>query len=926
MSNTVLNCGSEWRKWDLHFHTPASYDYQDNSVTDEELISSLVEQGVAVVAITDHHVIDVEKILNLQDLGKANGITVLPGIELRSELGGSEIIHFIGIFGENCDLQDVWTKLQSRLGITASDVAKVGNDRIYCDLKDSTNFIHELGGITTVHAGKKTNTIENIKNNHAFKLQIKEDLLSKHIDILEIGNPSVDTAGYKEVVFPSLGFKMPLIICSDNHNVRKYAVKENCWIKAKPSFEGLKQIIYEPDERVFIGTLEPDEKDSKLVIESIQFKGAGNLITSERIALNKNLNVIVGGFSSGKSILLNHIAKTLEVGDEFSDKKFPKYQFRSREYPNFDFEVRSTSGVSQLLSDRQQESSIIPNIKYIPQNYLSKLAEPAVSRTGKDLLWLVRGLLLEEETCKTKYDEFIVNVKKLDVKREKLIDDYFSLETDITDLEIKLKGLGNEQVIVKSIEDNTRKLSDLKKEVGLDEAERKKFDSLQSEQETTNNLLISYKQDLGLVSDFNEEVEDLLKQISDKKARLETNLNSDSIRKDVSVRFSWVDNSSKALVLYNEQLATDENGNLINAGEFKTFVETKGNRLEEIKKESSPYLKTKLIQDQAKKIQEVIREDQKSQKSMGAFKTKIIEEKVRATSFKKQIFDNLKLSYLEYPKIIKVLSTRASALDQEHLKIIGSVKFNHSKFLKNIDHSFHGGKIKEFERKYPNLLTAQLEDDEREIDLMPFDENLHLVELMEFFDDVAAGKVKLIGGTDEKRACKVLLGDPKGGDYFVEHWEVEYRNDKMGKMSTGKASFVILMLIVGLSNSKAPILIDQPEDNLDNRSISTELVDFLKLKKKERQIILVTHNPNVVINADAENVIVSNQKGQGVVKSDGLYTFNYVNGAIEDNKKFDKKEKELLDSMGIREHIAQVVEGGEDAFKKREEKYGFSKD
>ena len=145
----------------------------------------------------------------------------------------------------------------------------------------------------------------------------------------------------------------------------------------------------------------------------------------------------------------------------------------------------------------------------------------------------------------------------------------------------------------------------------------------------------------------------------------------------------------------------------------------------------------------------------------------------------------------------------------------------------------------------------------------------------------------------------------------------------MGEMSTGKASFVILMLIVGLSSSKAPILIDQPEDNLDNRSITKDLVTYLRDKKSERQIILVTHNPNVVVNADAENVIVANQKGQNDKETSSPYKFDYINGAIENTKEYNEKEKDLLKSMGIREHIAEIVEGGKDAFKKREVKYGF---
>ena len=61
-----MNRGSEWRIWDLHFHTPSSYDYKDNSVKNQDIINILSENNVSVVAITDHHVIDIERIQDLQ--------------------------------------------------------------------------------------------------------------------------------------------------------------------------------------------------------------------------------------------------------------------------------------------------------------------------------------------------------------------------------------------------------------------------------------------------------------------------------------------------------------------------------------------------------------------------------------------------------------------------------------------------------------------------------------------------------------------------------------------------------------------------------------------------------------------------------------------------------------------------------------------
>lgn len=84
-------------------------------------------------------------------------------------------------------------------------------------------------------------------------------------------------------------------------------------------------------------------------------------------------------------------------------------------------------------------------------------------------------------------------------------------------------------------------------------------------------------------------------------------------------------------------------------------------------------------------------------------------------------------------------------------------------------------------------------------------------------------------------------------------------------MSPGKKALVLLKLLINLAESKCPILIDQPEDDLDNRSVFVELVDFIRNKKISRQIILVTHNANIVVGCDAEEVIVANQAGNNAL-------------------------------------------------------------
>jgi hypothetical protein len=87
-------------------------------------------------------------------------------------------------------------------------------------------------------------------------------------------------------------------------------------------------------------------------------------------------------------------------------------------------------------------------------------------------------------------------------------------------------------------------------------------------------------------------------------------------------------------------------------------------------------------------------------------------------------------------------------------------------------------------------------------------------------------------------------------------------------------------------------------------------------------VIIVTHNPNVVVSADAEQIIVANQDGKDS-PNEASMKFQYVSGALEFSKPVDKKISFVLKSKGIREHVCEILEGGEDAFKQRERKYAI---
>jgi hypothetical protein len=188
----------------------------------------------------------------------------------------------------------------------------------------------------------------------------------------------------------------------------------------------------------------------------------------------------------------------------------------------------------------------------------------------------------------------------------------------------------------------------------------------------------------------------------------------------------------------------------------------------------------------------------------------------------------------------------------------------------------------------------------------------------DFLTKALTNKIEYKGGYINSNVASELLST----NWFDISYDLTYQNDTFIDMSQGKQAFVILKLLLEFSNKKCPILIDQPEDSLDNRAIYVELVEYLKDKKKDRQIILVTHNPNVVVSADAEQIIVANQDGKDS-PNEAEMKFQYVSGALEFSKSEDNMIPFVLQSKGIREHVCEILEGGEDAFKKREQKYNL---
>lgn len=205
------------------------------------------------------------------------------------------------------------------------------------------------------------------------------------------------------------------------------------------------------------------------------------------------------------------------------------------------------------------------------------------------------------------------------------------------------------------------------------------------------------------------------------------------------------------------------------------------------------------------------------------------------------------------------------------------------------------------------------------ISIDDFTEDQYTAQLLrDFIKKILDEKLQPKKGNTQETAIRELCDD-----WFEIKYNVQMDNDTIDVMSPGKKALVLLKLLIDLADSKCPILIDQPEDDLDNRSVFNDLIPFIKRKKKDRQIIIVTHNANVVLGSDAEEVIVANQQGSNVPNKQ--YRFEYRSGAIENDQPLYDMDGEIvqgiLNVQGIQQHICDILEGGERAFELRKNKY-----
>lgn len=747
---------------------------------------------------------------------------------------------------------------------------------------------------------------------------------------------------------------------SDAHTFANYGIfpsERITWLKAEPCFKGLMQAIKEPFGRSFIG-----EKPNKLrwseshpteLIDNISIRKITGATTSDTwfdgtsIDLNADLVAIIGNKGSGKSALADIVALTggSGVSDYFSfltGKRFrdPKMSW-SRE---FSAAIKWSSGEENniLLSDNPDPSSV-ERVKYISQKYFEELCssdgQEGANRFEKEL----KSVIFSHVDSSDKQDYASLDALLFD-RESSLRSSISSSRASLTDINLQIIEAEKNYSTVRFKRINERIAH---KESELASHETIKPDSISppaavqtKEQEETVKTLEGLRkqvQDLELENSKNaiekselvskrnsfeiiiQSVNSLVKTVAGARDSISGHLEKAEFNWDDIVSFK-VENSGliQTVSSINEDIAKISVNNTENTQKIANIeVKIKGldQVLDQANKEYQAYLGAyKQWEDQKKDI--VGTADQSG--SLRFFQAQLeayskLPERILLLSEKREAQVRDIFSYLEsiqqlqrsmYKPVQSLIESHKLVKDEFELTFetsnsVTSLRQTFFNYIKRSSGTF-SGEMEGFDLldKLINVNDFETADGvmlflNTLMDMLKYDKRTSSIsmDLIDIEDKLLKSEQKLINFYDyifglnfiESRYSLLLQGIP------VE------------KLSPGQRGALLLIFYLLVDKETRPIVLDQPEENLDNQTVYSLLVPVIKEAKERRQVIMVTHNANLAVTCDAEQII------HAAFDRTDANKMSYVSGAIENPE--------------INGIVLDILEGTEPAFQNRKSKY-----
>ncbi|MBL4909884.1 MAG: ABC transporter [Alteromonadaceae bacterium] len=1019
--------GSEWRQWDLHIHTPASFHWNgqkfkgdplapSNYPLVDEMINALNNAKPAVFALMDYWTFGgwfaLKNRLKQADAPKLKK-TVFPGIELRLMAPMKGRLNAHVIFSDEIkdqDLRDFKSNLKiefpgqdpknlsddaliqfartvatDKLSHHSLDISKVNDFDEYalyagsvmaelnCDsYKDAIKKVpndQAIGfmpfdtydGLTDIARNAhysytlglfKTSPIFETRKQESWEAfaGVKTDKNIKWIDSFQetLKNiPRLAVSGSDAHQFVGVSGD------NDKRGYGDYPSGKITWIKADPTFLGLKQAIKEPAKRSCIGAkpskLEVYETNKSQFIEAIKiFKNAetkpdiGKWLDETSIVLNSDLVAIIGNKGSGKSALADIIALlgNSKQSHHFSFLKKDRFRGRNGEpAKHFDAELLwadSTKIPKNLALNPEGES--VELVKYIPQGHFEELCNAHVSGKSNAFETELRSVIFShaDESIRLgalNFDQ-LIDIQENSV-REKLTHVRTSLSKlnkEITENEAQqepeirssiLQKVTRKLHVIDEIK-NTKPVEVLKPTEELS-IEQKSFTTKLTElaeklkaavhaQTKNNDLITSFSLKLKACNNLREHLSLLKRNFTEFENIAETDAKTIGLSPNnlaqltVSYdKLKEIENASteQKLNLQNEQSKLGEQ--ILALKEKQSKLSTQLNAPQQIHQQ---YLEDILAWETKVSNANGNKDEPESLLGLKArleqldkIPAKIAEQFEERRKLTLEIFDILD----EQRASRELLFSPVQELIQNNSLIRNEYKLKFKSEMKCTP-GYFSSQLFELIKQSSGEFRGEEESFNLIVSLMDIND-INTKEGVEGFTSDLL--LKLHGTSNDTASIKSIMRKNKEPyevydliyslSFLTPRYTLLFQDAHIEQLSPGQRGALLLIFYLLVDKGSMPIILDQPEENLDNETIVSLLVPVLCKAKESRQIIMVTHNPNLAVVCDAEQIIHCDFNR----KNDSSIT--YTTGAIE--------------SRDINLKIVNVLEGTMPAFKNREQKY-----
>lgn len=880
--------GAKFLRADLHIHSFGefgSYDVTDHTMTPEAIVDTAITKGLSIISITDHN--EIQNVNNAINYSNGKDILVVPGIEVSTTQG-----HLLVYFESFKNLRDFFGKLT------------ISQDKKTCQegIVQCLTFAEQLNGIGILAHIELESGFE--KTIARFGPQMEEIFSHKNLFGLEISSKSsanfytsLDTdenrkrliSLRREKLDLDESYELPKLMSSDSHTINKLGTnaegeKKLTRIKVDElNFHSIKIALISQESRIRLEDFIPEQRP---MIKSISIDGG--LLDKVKINISSNLTCIIGGRGAGKSTIL-------EALREASGNKSSSKVVNSEVWPqNISLIYQDEAG--QILEFKREKNSETQNITD-PINGITKVdiesygqgeTAETLQHSDENPMILINFL-----------DSFLdLNALKLEDKEivTKLLDN----QSEARKLRLELLSLAETK---KALLNEQKKLASLEKEKA---GELVKF----------QNALIKERQiRKELVDDLNSLIKNYREIFKDNT----TFQNFESLTDDEIVVGKDYFKKVKEIVAQFSEIVKEKSGEL---------NEALNKKIEELKIELSSWT------EKEKTYQEKIEKKKLELEAQG-----IPFDLGKINQISKDIIDfTNRVKKLEASqKVLKELETVRKDLIAKRIEIKQKIYYTRYAYAESVNLNLRNTldglfiDVKYEEGKYSDAFEKQLKSImEWRTSQVPraylVSKQLTPIELADACKKNNISKLKTLVDENGNR----LLSDSEISamvtkmmkDYCHEDFEaIEYedrpsitvtkiykdeggvtqRNSKaISQLSLGQQQSVLLGILM-LSKSRKPLIIDQPEDNLDSEFIFKTIVMNLRKIKEARQVIIVTHNPNIAVLGDAELIIP--------LKSTSVKSHVINSGSI------DRKD--------TREVCCEILEGGKSAFKQRQVIYGI---